>query len=53
MKSVAIRFPDEMLEWLREKAAKETISRKARVSINGYVVELVEREIEADQGREG
>jgi len=53
MKSVAIRFPEEMLEWLREKAAKETKIRKGRVSINSYVLELVECEMQADQRKEG
>ena len=53
MKSVAIRFPEEMLEWVRRKAASETIKRNARVSINSYVLELVKREMEADQKKEG
>ncbi len=37
-----------MLEWLRRKAAAETIKRNARVSINSYVLELVKR----DMGKE-
>lgn len=45
MKSVSIRFPEEMVEWLRTKAAEETIKRRGKVSINSYVVELVKREM--------
>ena len=52
-KSVSIRMPVEILDWLREKAALETIKRKKLYSINGYVVEVLRREMEADQKKEG
>jgi len=52
MKAVAIRFPEEMHEWLRRKAASETIKRNARVSMNSYVLELVTRDMEADARKE-
>jgi hypothetical protein len=53
VKSVAIRMPVEFLDWLRERAARETISRNKYVSINTYVLELLEREMEADRQKGG
>ena len=41
MKAWSIRMPDELLEWLREKAARETIKRKRNVSINTIMVEIL------------
>jgi hypothetical protein len=52
VKSVSIRMPVDVLEWLRVSAAKETINRKTLVSINGYVVEVLRREMEAAQESE-
>ena len=52
MKVVSIRMPDEVLDWLREKAALETIRLKKQYSINSLVVDLIRKEIEADE-REG
>jgi hypothetical protein len=49
MKSVSIRMPDEVLDWLREKAAKEIITRKKQYSINTLVLDIIRREMEADQ----
>jgi hypothetical protein len=53
VKSVAIRMPVEILDWLREKAALETINRKKYISINTFVLEVLERERKADQKRGG
>ncbi|UCG14548.1 MAG: hypothetical protein JSU72_08920 [Deltaproteobacteria bacterium] len=41
MKAWSIRMPAELLEWLRERAAKETIKRKRNVSINSIMVEIL------------
>ena len=49
MKGLALRIPEELLTWLREKAALETISRNQQVSMNTIVLELIRREIEADR----
>ena len=49
MKSVSIRMPEELLEWLTEKAAKEIISRKERVSVNTLVIEILTKEMLADR----
>jgi hypothetical protein len=46
MKAISIRMPDEILDWLREKAAMETIRQKQHFGINGYVVEVLRREME-------
>ncbi|MGA2937619.1 MAG: hypothetical protein ABSF52_11040 [Syntrophobacteraceae bacterium] len=53
MKSISFRLPDHVAEWLRERAAKETIRRKKYVSINVLVTEIFQREMEADQRKEG
>ena len=53
VKSVSIRIPLEVLDWLRERAARETIKRRRVVSLNAYVVELMQREMEADQEKGG
>jgi len=52
MKSISFRLPDDLAEWLREKAAMETIKRKKYVSINTLVAEIFTREMEADQRKE-
>ncbi len=49
MKTVTVRMPDELHEWLRERAAKETIKRKQQYSINTLVVDLIREEMEADR----
>jgi hypothetical protein len=48
MKAISVRMPDEILDWLREKAAMETIKRKKLFSINGYIVEILKKEMETD-----
>jgi hypothetical protein len=49
VKSVAIRMPVELLNWLRERAARETIRRNKYVSINTFVLELLVGEMAADR----
>ena len=41
MKSISIRMSENLLESLREMAARETIKRKKYVSINTLVVEIL------------
>jgi predicted DNA-binding protein len=48
VKAWSIRMPDELLEWLREKAAKETIKRKRNVSINSIMVEILTMAMDDD-----
>lgn len=52
MKSISFRLPDDLADWLREKAALETIKRKKYVSINVLVAEIFRREMEAHQSKE-
>ena len=49
VKAWSIRMPDELLEWLREKAARETIERKMNVSINSIMVEILTAAMELDK----
>ena len=49
MKGLALRIPDELLKWTREKAARETIRREQQVSMNTVILELIRREMEADR----
>lgn len=41
MKQWTIRMPEELFEWLRDKAAMETIAQKTRVSMNALVVQIL------------
>lgn len=52
MRSVSIRMPEEVLDWLREQAAKETIARKKQYSINTLVVDIIRREMSTAGSRE-
>ena len=51
MKGLALKMPDELLCWIREKAARETINRGRQVSMNTVILELLGREMEADEDR--
>lgn len=46
MKAITFRVPDEIADWIREKAALETIRQKRQVSINSLVLDLLRREME-------
>jgi hypothetical protein len=48
MKAITFRVPDEIADWIRERAALETIRQKRQVSINSLVLGLLRREMEAD-----
>ena len=49
MKPWTIRMPDELLEWIRERAAMESIKRKKNVSMNTVAVEVLTKAMEADR----
>ncbi len=51
--SITVRMPAQVLSWLRRKAALETIEKNRQVSINGTIVDILRREMEADQRKEG
>jgi len=47
MKGLNLRMPDEILKWVREKAARATIAKGERVSMNIIILDLLKREMEA------
>ena len=51
MKPWTIRMPDEILEWLRERAAMESIRQKKNVSMNTIAVDVLTKAIEKDKKR--
>ena len=53
MKQWSVRIPEEVLDWLREKAAKETIKRKKNVSMNTIAVEVFREAMERDKKEGG
>jgi len=53
MKSWTVRIPDEVLEWLREKAARETIKRKKSFSMNSLAIEIFTKAMETDRKKGG
>ena len=52
-KQWTIRVPEEILEWIREKAALETIKQKKIVSMNAFFVDLLTKAMEADKKKGG
>ena len=53
MKPWTVRMPDEVLEWVRERAAMESIKKKKNVSMNTIAVEVLTRAMEADRKKKG
>ena len=51
MKQWTLRLPEEVLDWLREKAAKEMLKRKKQVSMNTIAVEVLTKAMKADKKR--
>ena len=49
MKPWTIRMPNEVLDWLREKAARETIKRNKNVSMNTVAVDILQKAMQADR----
>ena len=52
-KQWTIRVPLEVLEWVREKAAKETIKQKKVVSMNTVFLEILTKAMQADRKKGG
>ena len=52
-KQWTIRVPQEILEWIREKAAKETIKQKKVISMNAVFVDILTKAMKADQKKGG
>ena len=53
MKPWTIRIPRELFDWVREKAARETIRRNERVSMNTLAIEILTRAMKADKKKGG
>jgi hypothetical protein len=53
MKSVSIRMPEELLDWLRKRAARETMETGRQYSINALVLDVLAEAKETDQRKEG
>jgi hypothetical protein len=53
LKPWTIRMPDEVLDWLRIKAAKETIERNRNVSMNTVAVDILMKAMRADKKKSG
>ena len=53
MKSLMVRLPDEVLDWIRERAALETIRQKRQVSMNSLIVGILKRVMQAAQRKAG
>ena len=51
MKAWTIRMPIEIIDWLREKAARETIKRKKIISMNTLAVEILSKAMKADRDK--
>ena len=48
-----IRIPEELYAWLREKAARETIKQKKRVSMNTLAMEILLEAMNSDREKGG
>jgi hypothetical protein len=53
MKAITIRMPDEVLDWLREKAAMETIKQKRQVSMNTLAVKILAQAMQKHTKKKG
>ena len=53
MKPWTIRIPEEVFDWIREKAARETIRQKKSVSMNALAVEILSKAMKADRAKGG
>ena len=53
MKMWTLRMPEEVYEWLLEKAARETIRRKKKVSMNALTVDIILKAMRADRKKKG
>ena len=53
LKPWTIRIPQEVFDWIREKAARETIRRNDRVSMNTLAIEILTKAMKADRKKGG
>jgi len=48
-----LRVPEDIYNWVREKAARETIERGERISMNALAVEILTKAMNADRKKGG
>ncbi|MEJ2724118.1 MAG: hypothetical protein P8175_05625 [Deltaproteobacteria bacterium] len=53
MKSWSLRIPEQVYDWVRAKAARETIRQNKFVSMNRLAVEILAKAMEADKKEGG
>ena len=53
LKAWSLRLPDELYEWLIQKAGEETARRKKRVSMNALTVDILMKAMRADKKKGG
>ena len=53
VKQWTIRVPLDLLEWVRVKAAQETIRHKKMVSMNAVFLEILTKAMKADKKKGG
>jgi hypothetical protein len=53
VKQWTIRVPLDLLEWVRVKAAEETIRHKKMVSMNAVFLEILTKAMKADKKKGG
>ena len=53
MKAWTVRMPEELFEWILEKAARETIAKKKKVSMNALTVDILTKAMRADRKKNG
>ena len=53
LKAWTLRMPEELYEWLLEKAARETIKRKQKVAMNSLAIEILTKAMKDDKKKGG
>jgi hypothetical protein len=53
LKSWSLRIPEQVYDWVRAKAARETIRQNKFVSMNRLAVEILAKAMEADKKEGG
>lgn len=51
MQPWTIRFPEKLFDWIRTRAAEQTIQEKRNVSMNSFVVDTLAKLMEEDLKR--
>ncbi len=52
MKTLNLMIPEELLNWAKTKAARDTYCKGEPISINAVIIDLIRREMEADKWKD-